>query len=175
MRVFFFLFFLLYTISGNAVTVDCDLNQTECERTAGCHWENESCNPCTPKFFCTGYQNWERPCGEDDDFEFSFEGATSIHDCYKKITTNDNTCVASDGSTTQNCGLFYPNGTPKCLNDDGTYSEDYHIDSHDSRCYANGIPCRNFGSSNCQMNQISGTADWHPDMEKELPIILTVQ
>jgi hypothetical protein len=71
--------------------------------------------------------------------------------------------VKSDGTTNPQCGLFYPNFTPKCWDNSGNYDTQYHTEPDvNGLCYANNLQCASFTNNNCNSGSaISGQAEWY--------------
>ena len=124
-----------------SITPTCPSNPDLCNSTPGCKLTLASCQPCGTGEYCPG-GGVVKVCASETSSEFgsSPDGSTEITDCYKEIGTNNNYCEKQDGSPIQTCGLFYPNGTPKCWNaNTGEYDENYHTEGNGTniKCYSN--------------------------------------
>ena len=136
-------------------------DQNLCNHTAGCWYKNNfGCGQCDQGNYCTATEQEPQPCPSG--FSKSEAGATSANECYKD--TANGGCVTSDGTINPQCGLFHPNSIPKCWDNNGEYSTDYHTEpSGGETCYANYLTCSYFTNNNCNTGAtISGTAQWYP-------------
>lgn len=144
-------------------------DQNLCNHTAGCWYKNNfGCVQCPAGKYCPNTEPAPQPCPTDT-FPSSELGATSANECYKD--TANGGCVTSDGTTNPQCGLFHPNSIPKCWDNNGEYSTDYHTEpSGGETCYANYLTCSYFTNNNCDSGAtISGTARFYPS-EREWDI-----
>ena len=161
----------LYTYGE--ITVNCPNTQDPdtCWQVAGCEFissgYNSRCKQCSANSYCPGgtSQNTNKADCPTNAFPKSPNGSTSINDCYKQTANpGDGGCVTSDGTPNLQCGLFYPNSIPKCWDNNGEYSTDYHTEpSSGETCYANYLTCSYFTNNNCDSGAtISGIARFYP-------------
>lgn len=147
------------------IEVNCpnDYGETQCNNIPGCKHEGVAgCTQCDKGEYCPGSGNGIKYCtNETTGFTLSPKGSTDKTDCYKQTSnTSNGGCEESDGSVRQQCGLFYPDSTPKCWNDNGEYDTNYHTESG-TKCYYNTRNCDKFGTPiGCDGGAIAGTALW---------------
>lgn len=146
MRVFFSIFIAFFTVYAHA---DINVNCTNDNCTAGCYWYNGICSVCSGNHYCPDPVQPPQNCPSN--FPNSPEGATEPSDCYKATNNPGGGCYKPDGTTNQNCGLFYDGGhfgdggIPKCWNATGYSTQQYHLENN--LCYANTRSCGLFGKS----------------------------
>ena len=159
------------------ITVDCPNTQDPdtCWQVAGCEFTSSGydyqCRRCGVGSYCQGGTS-QQPNKFDcpNGFRESPEGSTDISDCYKQTANTDSGgCEESDGTLNLQCGLFYQNSIPKCWNNNGEYSTDYHTEpSGGEICYANTRNCDKFGTPiGCDGGTVTGTALWLPGEDNE--------
>ena len=149
-----------------SITPTCPSDSGLCDSTPGCKSMIGGCQACGPGEYCPG-NGVIKTCTTEagSDFEFSPDGSTAITDCYKKIDENNNYCEKENGENIGTCGLFYPNGTPKCWNaNTGEYDENYHTEGNGTniKCYSNIRNCKLFNKSGCD-GPVSGRLKWSVD------------
>ena len=122
--------------------------------------ELNECVDCPEGYYCTG--NGIAYCcnlNTSENFPKSNAGAKSINECYKD--TANGGCVESDGETNIQCGLFYQSSTPKCWDNNGEYSTNYHTEPRSGEnCYANTLACNTFNSNCDSAAQVQGNATY---------------
>ena len=161
---------LLLPLHAYGLVTDCPdtTDPDTCWQTPGCQLYGDGliqkyCAPCEERSYCPGgtaQQTNKEQCPQN--FSLSPKGSTSQNDCYKKIDENNNYCEKENGEHIATCGLFYPNGTPKCWNT-GEYDTGYHIESN-NKCYSNIRNCNQFQHSGpCTSDNVSGALRWSSD------------
>lgn len=153
------------------ITIHCPDDSTQCDSTPGCKYTTLSgCTRCDNGEYCPGDGSIKSCTDLPGSFPKSPKGSTDVSDCYKPTSNPDNGgCEESDGTLNTQCGLFYPNSIPKCWNNNGEYSTDYHTEpSGGEICYANTRNCDKFRTPiGCDGGTVTGTALWLPGEDNE--------